>query len=39
MHRQDAVAIAFGQQAFECLPLALQTMNGPRLLPVFIGTA
>src|SRR5712692_1674632 len=36
MHGQNVVAIATRQQAFERLPLALQTMNGPRLFAVLI---
>ncbi len=32
MHSQNVVAIAPRQQPFERLPLALQPMNGPRLV-------
>jgi len=38
MHCQDVVAFALSQQALECLPLALQPVNGPRLFSVLIDS-
>src|SRR6266542_5820505 len=37
MHGQKVVPVSFGKQAFERLPLTLETMNGPGLLPILIN--
>ena len=37
MHRQNVIAVAFGQQALKRLPLPLQPVNGACLLPVLVN--